>query len=509
MGKALLKNLKESLLSILPLTLAVVVLALFPIVNISSDEWIRLVIAFFFLVIGMMLFNIGTNTAMLPMGEYLGATIVKKGRIILLIVIIFIIGFLITMVEPVVTIFGQQIPINTWTFVIFVSIGVGVFLVVSLLRIIFQWSQSVMFILGYASIFMLLHFVDAGYIPMAFDSSASTTGLLTIPIFMALGGGVAKTAGGAKSHEDSFGIIGGVTLGPILTVTILGIFIAKRPIYQAEVIPDVTILQDVLQNAFENAKSSIIVLAPLALFFLAFQRLNIRLPKKQIRRILIGLGITTFGIIFFLTGATIGYVPLGRALGKQLGEGKFEIVLLIGFLFGLVVAVAEPSVHVLSRQVEEVSDGAISFRTMVITLSIGLALSILLSLIRIHYKFSIIYYLVPGFALAIFLTRLVPNIYTGVAFDSGGAVSGPLAASFITPFVTGVALVNPDIPAHDLALYTLGTMAMVAMMPLVTIQILGLSTTIKTRLRLRLAYRRVYEADDELIIYFPIEEGNA
>lgn len=507
MGRALLKNLKESLLSILPLTMAAVVLCLFPIVQITSEHWIRLGIAFVFLIIGMMLFNIGTNGAMLPMGEYIGGTIVKKGKVILLIVIVFIIGFLITMVEPVVAIFGEQVPIDNRTFVIFVSLGVGIFLVVSLLRIVFQWSQSVMFILGYAIIFMILHFVDAGYIPMAFDSSASTTGLLTIPIFMALGGGVAKNAGGAKSHEDSFGIVGGVTLGPILTVALLGMVIAKRPIYQAEVVAEVSILDDILANAWDNAKNSIIVLGPLAIFFLVFQRFNIRLPKRQIIRILIGLGFTLFGIIFFLTGATIGYVPLGRELGKQLGQGDPAIVLIVGFLFGLVIAVAEPAVHLLAKQVEEVSDGAISFRAMLITLSVGLGLSILLSLIRIQFEFSIIYYLVPAYAIAIILTRFVPKIYTGVAFDSGGAVSGPMAASFVSPFVTGVALVNPEIPANDLALYTLGTMAMVAMMPLVTIQILGLTTTVQTKMRMRLAYRRVYEADDEMIIYFATEEG--
>ena len=509
MGKALLKNFKESILSILPLTLAVSILALFSIIQLNSEDYWRLIMAFIFLVIGMMLFNIGTNGAMLPMGEYIGATVIKKGRLGLLIIIIFVIGLLVTLVEPGVTILGGQVPIKTWTFVIFVSIGIGIFLVISLLRILFQWSQSTMFILGYGLIFMLIYFVDEGYIPMAFDASGATTGLLTVPLFMAIGQGAAKNAGGQKTHEDSFGLLGGASMGPILAVVAMGIFMVHRPIYQVEVLPDTSIWTDIWRNASENATNSLVVLGPLVIFFLVFQYFNVQLPKRQVSRIVIGIAFTFVGLIFFLTGASIGYVPIGLKIGDQLGQGDFSMVLLIGFIFGIVSAVAEPAVHVLSRQVEEVSDGAISFRLMLLTLSIGLGISIVLSLIRIKYQFSIMYYLVPGYAIALIFTQLVPNIYTGVAFDSGGAISGPMTASFVTPFVSGIALGMPGIASADLVMYALGTVAMVAMLPLLSIQALGFSTTIREKMQMRLAFRRVFEADDELIIYFPTEETHA
>lgn len=509
MGKALLKNFKESLLSILPLTFAVVVLALFSIIQLNSEDYWRLVIAFVFLVIGMMLFNIGTNGAMLPMGEYIGATVTKKGKLVLLIIIIFVIGLLVTLVEPGVTILGTQVPIETWTFVIFVSLGIGVFLVFSLLRIIFQWSQSMMFVLGYGLIFMLIYFVDEGYIPMAFDASGATTGLLTVPLFMAIGQGAAKNAGGQKTHEDSFGLLGGASMGPILAVVIMGIFMVERPIYQVETVIDTTILADIWKYSGENAANSIIVLGPLVIFFLIFQHFNVRLPKRQVSRIVIGIAFTFIGLIFFLTGASMGYVPIGLKIGDQLGQGDFMLILLIGFVFGIVSAIAEPAVHVLSRQVEEVSDGAISFRLMLLTLSLGLGISIILSLLRIKYQFSIMYFLVPGYALALILTQLVPNIYTGIAFDSGGAISGPMTASFVTPFVAGIALGMPGITSSDLVLYALGTVALVAMLPLISIQTLGFSTIIREKMQMRLAFRRVFEADDELIIYFLPEEANS
>ena len=508
LGKALFAKIKEALVSVLPVSLIVAILYFSPLVSLTDTELIVFLISSVVLIIGIGLFNLGADMAMTPMGEHIGAGLTKTGSLPLLLSVSFLMGLFITIAEPDLTVLAAQVKdvISETLLVAVVGVGVGLFLVLAVVKIIFRKSLSSLLMFFYLLMFALASLVVVSgspeFLPMAFDSGGVTTGPITVPFIMALGVGIAMTLGGKDSGENSFGLIALCSIGPILAVMVAGItsngeLTYNLPDYSVEANLGAGLLQIVLSVVEEVA----IALGLIVVFFIILQAFVLKLPKKTLCRIGVGIIYTFLGLVVFLTAVNVGFMPVGYRMGVELAENapRWAIVL-FGFIIGMVVVLAEPAVHVLNKQVEEVTGGTVTKRSMMIALSVGVGLSIALSMLRILFGFNILYYLIPGYLLSLGLSFFVPGIYTAIAFDSGGVASGPLTSSFILPFAVGVCASLSGV--ESILTDAFGIVAMVAMTPLITIQLLGFKAVMKRRIAEKIAMQRILEADDEQIIEF-------
>ena len=510
MNKQFLLKIKEALVSVLPITLIVVLLNFTPLVNFSSKEIIVFLVCAFLLILGIGLFNLGADLAMMPMGEYVGAGLSKTGSLKLLLLVCFALGFFITVAEPDLTVLSEQVAavLNPTLLVVCVAIGVGVFLTLAIVKIVFKVQLSAILMFFYMLLFALVSLViisgNEALLPLSFDSGGVTTGPITVPFIMALGVGIAATIGGRNAGENSFGLIALCSVGPILAVALLGIFANGSLSYT---VPDYSIADDVslafIHKLWDIAKEVTLALGLLVVFFFIINFVFLKLPKKKIAQMLTGILFTYLGLVVFLTSVNIGFMPIGYKMGASLGvlaEGKPIYLCAFAFIIGLVVVLAEPAVHVLNKQVEDITDGNISKRSMLIALSVGVGISLLLSVIRIIYGFSVMYYLIPGYFISLGLSFFVPRMYTAIAFDSGGVASGPLTSTFILPFAIGacVALSGED----SVLSLGFGIVAMVAMTPLITIQLLGFRAIVAKRVREKIVMRRILTENDDQIIEF-------
>jgi len=503
MKTVLLKKLKEALVSVLPVVAIVALLNLTPLLNFTIDQLIVFIASSVFLIVGIGLFNLGADLSMTPMGEHIGAGLTKLKSPLILLSVAFAMGILITVAEPDLTVLANQVSniMNGTALIVTVGVGVGLFLIIAVLKIVTKMSLSSLLMFFYMMLFALssLLLLSGGkaLIPLAFDSGGVTTGPITVPFIMALGVGIAATVGGKNAEENSFGLIALCSVGPMLAVLILGMTVTgemdKTPSYPLDYS-----LGNVIHTLLETSKEVILALGLIVIFFVILQLIVLKLPKKRLIQISIGLVYTFLGLVIFLSAVKIGFMPLGFELGTQLASNKVFLVI-FSFIMGMVVVLAEPAVHVLNKQVEEITEGTVTKRSMMIALSVGVGLSICLSIVRIIFDFNIFYYLIPGYAISLGLSFFVPRLYTAIAFDSGGVASGPLTSSFILPFAVGVCSVLQDGKVFEDAF---GIVAMVAMAPLITIQLLGFRAVVTHKLQERIALRRILNADDEQIIDF-------
>lgn len=507
MAKALGAKLREALISVLPVSLIVTLIYFTPLVSLTDTELIVLLISSVVLIIGIGLFNLGADMAMTPMGEHIGSGLTRSGSLPLLLSVVFLMGLFITVAEPDLTVLASQVKdvISETALVVTVGVGVGMFLILSVLKIIFRKSLSSLLMFFYMLLFALASLVvvggNEGFMSIAFDSGGVTTGPITVPFIMALGVGIAATLGGKNADENSFGLIAMCSIGPILAVLLLGVSADGELTYR---IPDYSVEAN-LGSGFITTIAGIvkevgIALGLIVIFFMVLQLAYLKLPKKMLFRITVGIIYTFLGLVVFLTAVTVGFMPVGYRLGVELAANSPAILVGFGFIIGLVVVLAEPAVHVLNKQVEEITGGTVSKSSMMIALSAGVGISIGLSMIRIICGFNILYYLIPGYLISLGLSFFVPGLYTAIAFDSGGVASGPLTSSFILPFAVGAcgAISGEASVLTD----AFGIVAMVAMTPLITIQLLGFRAVMRRRVSERIAMRRMLEADDEQIIEF-------
>ncbi len=507
MIRAFGSKLKESLVSVLPVTLIVLLLNLTPLVNFNRQETIVFLASAAVLILGMGLFNLGADIAMTPMGEQVGSGLSKSGSVSVLLLVCFIMGVFITVAEPDLTVLATQTAglINGTVLIVTVGLGVGIFLLLSILKIIFKIQLSSLLMFFYMLLFAIASLViingNGKFLPMAFDSGGVTTGPITVPFIMALGVGVAATLGGKDAGENSFGLVAMCSIGPILAVMALGIGASGELAYE---LPDYSIgahLGDaLLPTVLSVAEEVAIALGLVVIFFLVIQMIFLHLPRRKMLQIGVGIVYTFLGLVLFLSSVTVGFMPIGYKLGCELAARDWRLLVLAGFGLGLVVVLAEPAVHVLNHQVEGVTNGTVSRRSMLIALSCGVGVSIGLSMIRMVFDFSILYYLIPGYMLSLGLSFFVPRIYTAIAFDSGGVASGPLTSTFILPFAIGACATVSDVSA--VMSNAFGIIAMVAMTPLITIQLLGFRAVTTARVREKIAMKRILDADDEQIINF-------
>lgn len=505
--KELRVKIREALLSALPVTVVVYLLSLTPILDLTTVELITFSVGAVLLVLGIGLFSLGADLAMTPMGTQVGSGLSRQRKLGLLCGVCFLLGMLVTIAEPDLQVLANQVStvMNGTVLTACVGIGVGGFLVVSILKIVFQRSLSQILMLFYMLLFALSLILvvngNGALLPLAFDSGGVTTGPITVPFIMALGVGIAGVLGDRRSRENSFGLVSLCSVGPVLAVLLLGIFSGNDLSY---VVPDYTVSGDIAgtfaRTALHTCKEVAIALGMIVGMFLICCLLFLKLSKRSGRRIALGVIFTYIGLVLFLTGINVGFMPIGYRIGQALARGSRAFLVGFGFVIGVLVVLAEPSIHVLNAQVEDVTDGLVNRKAMMVGLCIGVGSALALSMLRILYDFSLVYYVVPGYFLSLLLSLFVPPVYTAIAFDSGGVASGPMTSGFLLPLAIGVcvSLQGGDAVLRD----AFGMVALVAMAPLITIQLLGFRGIVAEKLGERKAMRRILDADDQQIINF-------
>lgn len=474
--KKLKEKLKEALQAVLPI-IGLVLLLSFTIAPISPSILLCFLIGGILLIAGIVFFTLGAELAMSPMGERVGTAMTQSKKLWVVVALSFLLGFIITISEPDLQVLAQQVPaVPNLTLILAVACGVGVFLVVALLRMLFSIALPPFLVCFYAVIFILAFFVPKEFLSVAFDSGGVTTGPMTVPFIMALGVGISATRSDRHAADDSFGLVALCSIGPILAVMMLGmIYNPDSAAYTPPVIPEIVDSKQ-LWNLFAvelptYMKEIALSLLPIVLFFAVFQALILKLSGRNLTRILIGLVYTYIGLVLFLTGVNVGFMPAGNYLGQVLaGLSHPWVIVPIAMVMGYFIVKAEPAVYVLNKQVEEITDGAISARAMGTALSAGVAISLGIAMIRVLTGISILWILIPGYTIALVISFFVPKIYTAIAFDSGGVASGPMTAAFLLPLAQGACVALGGNIVTD----AFGVVAMVAMTPLITIQVMGL-----------------------------------
>ena len=483
MNKKLKEKFDESVNAVLPITVIVLLLSIF-VVPMETGTIALFLVGAFMLIIGMAFFQLGAETAMTPLGEGVGSSIMKSRKLPVLIGVCFLMGIIITLAEPDLQVLANQVPsIPNNTLIFTVALGVGVFLVIAVLRILFRISLPVLLCIFYIALFFLSFAAPADFIAVAFDSGGVTTGPMTVPFIMAIGVGLSATRNDKNGSSDSFGLISFCSVGPVLMVLLLGIFYHPTgAAYNETTIPDVITMQDVIREFVhmipDYAKEVLLSILPVIFVFLIFQLISRRYHKPQVIKMIIGFLYTIIGLILFLTGVNVGFAPVGSLLGSSLAGQPWKWILIpIGALIGYYIVKAEPAVQVLNRQVEDVTNGSISRDTMNLSLSIGVSASVALALLRVLTGLNIYWLLIPGYLIALILTRFVPKVFVGIAFDSGGVASGPMTSTFLLPLAMGACTAIGGNVVTD----AFGVVAMVAMAPLIAVQVMGVSYNMKLK----------------------------
>lgn len=478
-----LEKLKEALSSVLPISILVIILVLL-FVPMPDGMMAQFVIAALLLIVGMTLFTLGVDISMMVIGEKVGVFLTKSKKIFLVIIISFLIGMFITIAEPDLHVLAAQTPgVPNFALIISVAIGVGVFLVFASLRVLFKMSLSMIILVTYIFIFILAIFVPSNFVPLSFDSGGVTTGPITVPFILAYGAGMATTRGDKDSSKDSFGFVGLCSAGPIIATMVLGIlFKPASAEHTAPLIIETNsfkVVLDTFIDAFPIYFAEVaLAMLPILLFYFIFQIFIIKQNIKQVIRVLIGFLYTYTGLVLFLTGANVGFMSAGYFVGSELYTSRVSFLIIpISMLIGFLIVAAEPAVHVLENQVEDISEGNISAKSLQLSLSFGVAISVGLAMTRVITRISIWWFLIPGYLIALILMKFVPKMFTAIAFDSGGVASGPMTATFLLSLSIGAT----EAAGGDILKDAFGTVAMVAMTPLIAIQILGLISEIKAK----------------------------
>ena len=481
--KVFVEKLKEAAASVLPVSAIVAVLCL---VLVPVD--VGLMLSFLFgsalLILGMGMFTLGAEVSMTRIGNLIGARMTKSKKLWFILVVSLLLGIAITMAEPDLQVLAANVPaLDKTALILTVSVGVGLFLVLCMVRILFRISLRRLLIICYALVFLGAFLSERGMLSVAFDSGGVTTGPMTVPFIMALGVGVASIRSDEHAKSDSFGLVALCSIGPVLAVMLLGIIYrpdtaAGAEIAVSQIETSVQLGADYLHALPHYLAEIAMALLPIFVFFLLFQAFALRLRKLPFVKILIGMAYTFLGLVLFLTGVNVGFSPLGYVLGGAMVEqGLSWLLVPLAMLMGWFIIDAEPAVYILNKQVEELTSGAISAKAMGMSLSIAVALANGLAMVRVLTGAPILYFVVPGYLIALALTFFVPPTFTAIAFDSGGVASGPLTATFMLPLAMGACMAAGGSVMTD----AFGIVALVAMMPLITVQVMGGIYVLKSR----------------------------
>lgn len=507
MNVKLKEKIRESLSAVLPITGIVLMLSIF-VIPMELGSVVMFLTGALMLIVGMGFFQLGAEMAMTPLGEGVGVQISKMKKLLTVLLTGFLMGVIITVSEPDLQVLAGQVPsVPNMVLIMTVAVGVGLFLALAIVRIRYKISLSMLLIVCYLALILVSAFVPKEFLAVAFDSGGVTTGPMTVPFIMAMGVGLASVRSDKNAANDSFGLVALSSVGPILAVLILGCFF--KPTEAAYTLTDVATVvttQDVARVFAQGlplyAREVLLSLVPILWVFLIFQWLTHRYHGLQIKRILVGFGYTYIGLVLFLCGANVGFAPVGAYLGKELAGLSLRWILVpIGALIGYYIVKAEPAIQVLNHQVEAVTNGAISVKMMNRCMQIGVAASVGLAMLRVLTGISIQWFVIPGYIIALVLSRLVPDIFIGIAFDSGGVASGPMTSTFLLPLSIGVC----EALGGNLMTDAFGVVALVALTPLIAIQLMGLVYKLKTAKRTQTVPAAIADDCDMIV---DLEEGD-
>ena len=501
-------SIKESLSSVLPIALIVIVLS---VTCVALDAGVLVLFLFgtLLLILGMSFFTVGSGISMEPLGDGIGKSLNKKKGILIPLLICFVLGFLITVSEPDLTVLAEQVPtIPNALLINCVGIGVGAFLAVTLIRNRKEIPLRRLLLIFYGIVIALAFFAPDDFIPTAFDSGGVTTGPITVPFIMALGAGLAAGKKGKSTGEHSFGLVALCSIGPILSVLLLSIFYNPKPttsVYETvQVKTTIEAFRQFAEALPHYAEEVAMAFVPIVVLFVVFQLITRRYHIHNILRMSVGFVYTYIGLVLFLTGANVGFMPAGRLIGAEIASADYKYLLIpIGMLMGYFVVAAEPAVHSLKRQVNEITNGAISQRAVALALSIGVAVSVGIAMLRVLTGIPIMPFLIVGYAVSLVISFFVPNIYTGIAFDSGGVASGPMTSTFMLPFAMGAC----EAVGGNVMTDAFGIVALIAMAPLITIQVLGLVERRKHAYKVKKLHTEIGMVADDIVFFD--EEGGA
>ncbi len=498
MNPKLREKTMESLSAVLPITGIVLLISVF-LVPMELGSLVMFVVGAVMLILGMGFFQLGAEMAMTPIGEGIGVQISRTRSIVLVLLTGFVMGAIITISEPDLQVLAQQVPsVPNQVLILTVAVGVGLFLALAIVRIKFQVDLSKMLMILYALLIGASFLVPGDFLAVAFDSGGVTTGPMTVPFIMAMGIGLASRRTDKNSASDSFGLVALSSIGPILAVLVLGCFYKPtEALYLSGDVAAVETTRDVVRvfgvSIPTYAREVLISLLPIAAVFVIFQLFTRRYHRRQLKRIAVGLVYTYMGLVLFLCGVNVGFAPVGSFLGEELASLMFNWILVpIGMLIGYYIVKAEPAIQVLNHQVENVTDGAVSVKAMNRCMSIGVAISVGLAMTRVLTGLSIAWIIIPGYLIALVLSRFVPKIFVGIAFDSGGVASGPMTSTFLLPLSIGTC----QALGGNLMTDAFGVVALVALTPLIAIQIMGIVYQVKTRAMQEKALQNAALMDD-------------
>lgn len=494
----------SAITAVLPISILILIVNAFLPEKLGGYDIGCFIVGNILLIGGMALYNKGIDISLSPIGEQFGEYLTQKKKVSLILVAGLILGFIITIAEPDLSVLGEQLGDIKWLIIITIAVGVGIFLAIALLRILLRWNFVFLILILYAIVFITALFVDNVYIPLCFDSGGVTTGAITVPFILAFGASVAGMVGGKNRDENSFGMIAICSIGPIFMMLLLCLIF--KPSVDTNIdytsissFPD--LVASFADNLLKFFKEVAIALAPIAVAFYIFNFASFKIPKIKLTRISLGLLYTYIGLTLFLTGVNAAYMGTGYYIGKTLAQTDYSWILIpVGALVGLLIVLAEPAIGVLVKQVENISAGTIKKRTMRIALCISMAFAVGFSMLRIIFEISIWYIIGIGYIIALGISFFVPKVYTSIAFDSGGVASGPMTATFLLPLAIGAAE-GLNASANAVMNYAYGLVATVALMPLITIQLLGFTAYIAEK-RSRKKNNKLEQIVSEDIIEF-------
>lgn len=468
------EKIKESAVSVLPIVVIVAILCLL-VTPVSASFFVAFILGTLMIIVGMGLFTLGAETSMTVIGNRIGSTLTKSKKLWLILIVSFVLGVAVTVSEPDLQVLAQSVPtIDNMVLILTVGVGVGFFLMVCMLRIFVGIKLRWLLIGFYVLVFVLAFLADRNFLCVAFDSGGVTTGPMTVPFILALGVGVANIRSDRSAAADSFGLVSLCSIGPILFVLILGFLYPN-----ADAVTNITTVEwgSTTEIGYAYIKAiphymleTVIALAPIVAIFLIFQLFAFKMSARPLAKIIVGILFTYVGLVLFLTGVNVGFSALGAVLGSKLYDGWTRFLLVpLAMCLGWFIISAEPAVYVLEKQIESVSSGAIPGKAIKYSLSVAISIAMGIAMLRVLTGISLMWFIVPGYAIALILSFFVPDIYTAIAFDSGGVASGPMTATFMLQFLIGVCTAAGGNVLTD----AFGIVATVAMMPLISIQIVG------------------------------------
>lgn len=486
MKEDLKQKFKESLFSILPIMVIMLIISL--ILGFSISTFISLFVSSLLLMIGICLFTYGADLSMIEIGRTIASKLVKTRKPILIALVAFVVGIIVTIAEPDLRVLAEQMTvIDNWTLIIWVSIGVGLFLSIASLRIIYQIDLKIIITVFYGLILILMFLVNKEMIPFAFDSGGVTTGSMSVPLIMAMGLGFSASRSRKESKDDSFGLIALCSIGPVLIILLFSLFFKGDMNYIYNIQPEVTTFSELLnnyKNAFlPNIKEVFLSLLPIICLFIFFSLILKSFKKQKFKSIISGLILSFIGLVLFFIGVNVGYMPLAYLIGIRMYNSYQYLLIPLGIIVGLVIVKAEPAVAVLTEQIEKITQGSMSKKVLNDSIAIGVGLAITISIIRALTGIEITWFLFIGYLLAIVLMFFTPKFFTMVAFDAGGAVSGLMTTSFLLPLIIGICYQN----GSNVLMDAFGVSALVALSPLLTVQALGIIYELKAKYQVNIA----------------------